>query len=82
MARSAYTALIWIIMSTHITAPTSDMYQRERKVGRYDGFPAKYSRNATEQRVPYVTMKNMLRIWAMKSMSPSATNTAASVTET
>ena len=44
--------------------------------------PAKYSRNATVQRAPYVSMKNMLRICAMKSSPPTSTNTSAIALDT
>jgi hypothetical protein len=34
MASDAYSGLIWKETHTHMTAPKSEMYQRERKVGR------------------------------------------------
>ena len=51
-ATSEYTTSVRSISITHITAPSSEMYQRVRKVGRYEGFPAKYSRKDTVQSAP------------------------------
>ena len=51
-AMSAWKAFIRTIRIPHMRAPTSDRYQRVRKVGRYDGFPAKYSRKDTVQSAP------------------------------
>lgn len=62
-------------MTKQAIDPINDQYHFERKVGRYEGFPAKCSRKLTRQSVPYVIMKNILIIWATKLTLPAETKT-------
>ena len=77
IASTAYTGCILYIMKNDASAPRSDRYHLDLKVGRYDGLPAKCSKKLMAQSVPYVTMKNILIICATKLTLPNETKTTA-----